>query len=192
MDRSRDDLIQPFQLEGARVRGHVVRLGPAVDEVLESHAYPEPVARVLGEAVALTALLSASLKFEGIFTLQIQSDGPVSLVVADFQTGGDLRAMAKFEPSAIAAVAADAALPDLLGKGHLAFTVDQGEDTERYQGIVELAGGNLAECAQSYFRRSEQIATAISLAAGRDPGRPLARRRHGDAANARRAAGGGR
>ncbi len=169
MDRSRDDLIQPFQLEGARVRGHVVRLGPAVDEVLGRHHYPEPVSRVLGEAVALAALLSASLKFDGIFTLQIQADGPVSLLVADYRTGGDLRAMAKFESGAVAAVAADAALPDLMGKGHLAFTVDQGEDTERYQGIVDLVGGSLAACAQSYFRRSEQIATAISLAAGIDP-----------------------
>ena len=150
------------------MRGHVVRLGPVVDQVLARHRYPEPVARVLGEALALTALLSASLKFDGIFTLQIQADGPVSLVVADYRTGGDLRAMAKFAPEAVAA-ADDAELSDLLGKGHLAFTVDQGDDTERYQGIVDLVGDSLAECAQSYFRRSEQIATAISLGAGRDP-----------------------
>ncbi len=150
------------------MRGHVVRLGPAVDQVLARHRYPEPVARVLGEALALTALLSASLKFDGIFTLQIQADGPVSLVVADYRTGGDLRAMAKFAPEALAA-ADDIGWSDLLGKGHLAFTVDQGDDTERYQGIVDLVGDSLAECAQSYFRRSEQIATAISLGAGRDP-----------------------
>ncbi len=150
------------------MRGHVVRLGPVVDQVLARHRYPEPVARVLGEALALTALLSASLKFDGIFTLQIQADGPVSLVVADYRTGGDLRAMAKFAPEAVAA-ADDAELSDLLGKGHLAFTVDQGDDTERYQGIVDLVGDSLAECAQSYFRRSEQITTAISLGAGRDP-----------------------
>ena len=162
-----DDLIQPFQLEGVKVRGHVVRLGPMVDEVLRRHEYPEPVSCVLGEALALTALLSASLKFDGIFTLQIQSDGPVNLIVADFRTGGDLRGMAKFEPAAVAR-ASGAALPELIGAGHLAFTVDQGEDTERYQGIVDLAGADLAACAQGYFRRSEQIATAISLAAGRD------------------------
>lgn len=165
-----DDLIQPFQIDGAAVRGHVVRLGPAAAEMLGRHTYPEAVSRLLGEAVALTALLTSTLKFEGIFTLQIQAAGPVTLMVVDCRSNGDLRAMASYKAEAFAAptdAIDDRAAAELLGKGHLAFTVDQGPDTERYQGIVELDGPTLADCAQAYFRRSEQLATAISLAAGR-------------------------
>lgn len=162
-----DNLIQPFHLAGGRVRGQLVRLGETVDTILRRHDYPETVLELLGEAVALTALLSATLKFDGIFTLQTQSDGPVSLMVTDFRTGGHLRAMAKFDEAAVEAVAA-VGRPDLrqlLGAGHLAFTVDQGEDTERYQGIVELDGSSLVECAQTYLKQSEQLATAIALSA---------------------------
>ncbi len=166
-----DDLIQPFQLHGARLRGHLVRLGPAADAILAAHDYPRPVSELVGQAVALTALLSASVKLEGTFTLQTQSDGPVKLMVSDFRTGGHLRGMAKFDAEAIAALddAEPPALPDLVGIGHLAFTIDQGEDTERYQGIVALEGASLAECAESYFRRSEQLATEIILAAAPGP-----------------------
>ena len=162
-----DNLIQPFHLAGGRVRGQLVRLGETVDTILKSHDYPEPVLEILGEALALTSLLSATLKFDGIFTLQTQSSGPVSLMVADFRTGGHLRAMAKFDGPAMAALAETDRpnLRQLLGTGHLAFTVDQGDDTERYQGIVELDGSSLVECAQAYFKQSEQLATVIALAA---------------------------
>lgn len=164
-----DNLIQPFHLAGGRVRGQLVRLGETVDAILTRHDYPEPVLRTLGEALALTSLLSATLKFEGIFTLQTQSTGPVSLMVTDFRTGGHLRGMAKFDKAAVDALpnSGRPTLPQLLGTGHLAFTVDQGEDTERYQGIVELSGSSLVECAQAYFKQSEQLATAIALSARR-------------------------
>ena len=166
-----DDYLRPFQIEGMTVRGRLVRLGPALDEILSRHDYPDLVSRLLGEAVALSSALAGALKFDGVFTLQTKGDGPLSAMVADVKSPGDLRGYAKFEPEAIAAFEADArpSIPRILGGGHIAFTVDQGADTERYQGIVALEGQSLADCAHNYFRESEQIDTAIVLACGRHP-----------------------
>jgi molecular chaperone Hsp33 len=169
------DLIQPFVLEVPSLRGRLVRLGPLVDTVLSRHDYPPSVAVLLGEMLALAAVLSSMLKFEGVFTLQTKGDGPVGLAVVDMTTGGELRAYAEFDA---ARLAGPAAAPDghgsaaraLLGEGYIAFTVDQGPHTERYQGIVELRGGTLADCLQHYFRQSEQLKTAVKLAAGRVDG----------------------
>jgi len=168
-----DDLIQPFQLNGVDVRGRLVRLGAVVDEIHRRHGYPEAVAGLLGEALALTALLAGTLKFDGSFTLQTKSDGPVPMMVTDYRTGGELRGYASVDQAALAATG-DARLDAgrLLGRGHIAFTVDQGEDTERYQGIVELAGTTLADCAHAYFRQSEQLQASFALACGRRPAGP--------------------
>jgi molecular chaperone Hsp33 len=165
-----DDLIRPFQLDGAGVRGRLVRLGPAVDEIIRRHGYPEGVSNLVGEAVALSALLAGALKFEGVFSVQAKGDGPVRTLLADFASPGRLRGYAQFDRSKVeGALAAKptgaASVPRLLGGGYIAFTVDQGEDTERYQGIVALEGATLADCAHQYFRESEQIRTAIRLAA---------------------------
>ncbi|MFP6773727.1 MAG: Hsp33 family molecular chaperone HslO [Alphaproteobacteria bacterium] len=166
-----DDYLRPFQIEGVTVRGRLVRLGPALHEILSRHGYPDLVSHLLGEAVALSSALAGALKFDGVFTLQTKGDGPLSAMVADVKSPGDLRGYAKFEPEAIAAFEADArpSIPRILGGGHIAFTVDQGADTERYQGIVALEGQSLADCAHNYFRESEQIDTAIVLACGRHP-----------------------
>ena len=166
-----DDYLRPFQIEGMTVRGRLVRLGPALHEILSRHGYPDLVSHLLGEAVALSSALAGALKFDGVFTLQTKGDGPLSAMVADVKSPGDLRGYAKFEPGAIAAFEADArpSIPRILGGGHIAFTVDQGADTERYQGIVALEGQSLADCAHNYFRESEQIDTAIVLACGRHP-----------------------
>jgi molecular chaperone Hsp33 len=166
-----DDYLRPFQIEGMTVRGRLVRLGPALHEILSRHGYPDLVSHLLGEAVALSSALAGALKFDGVFTLQTKGDGPLSAMVADVKSPGDLRGYAKFEPEAIAAFEADArpSIPRILGGGHIAFTVDQGADTERYQGIVALEGQSLADCAHNYFRESEQIDTAIVLACGRHP-----------------------
>lgn len=165
-----DDLIRPFQLDAAGVRGRLVRLGPAVDEIIRRHGYPDGVSNLVGEAVALSALLAGALKFEGVFSVQAKGDGPVRALVADFASPGRLRGYAQFDRSAVqGALAAKpegaASVPRLLGGGYIAFTVDQGEETERYQGIVALEGATLADCAHQYFRESEQIRTAIRLAA---------------------------
>lgn len=172
-----DDLILPFQAENARVTGRLVKLGPTVDTILSRHAYPEPVSKLLGEAVALTALLGASLKFEGKFILQASTDGPVDLLVADYQVPGRLRGYARFSPERVAALEDEGGR--LLGQGHFAMTIDRGADTERYQGVVPLEGETLADAADTYFRQSEQLPTFIRVAVARayrprgEGGRPL-------------------
>jgi molecular chaperone Hsp33 len=161
----RDDLVMAFEAEGLDARGRIVRLGPAADAILSRHAYPAPVSRLLGEAIALAVLLGASLKFEGRFILQTQSDGPVSLMVVDFDTPDSIRAWASFDADRVrAAEEAGGGPTDLLGSGHLAMTIDQGQDTSRYQAIVPLEGETLAEAADLYFRQSEQIPTLVRLA----------------------------
>ncbi len=159
-----DDLILPFQAEQADVVGRLVKLGPTVDTILSRHDYPEPVSQLLGEAVALTALLGAALKFEGKFILQASTDGPVDLLVADYQVPGGLRGYARFSAERLAELPANGRL---LGEGNLAMTIDRGVDTERYQGVVPLEGESLTEAADTYFRQSEQLPTFIRLAVAR-------------------------
>src|SRR5689334_10250122 len=165
-----DDTVMPFEVAKLDLRGRVVRLGPAVDEILARHAYPAPVAKLLGEAIVLTALLGSSLKFEGRFILQTQTDGPVRMLIVDFVTPDRVRACARFDkPRVEAAVAegrADAGA--LLGNGHLAMTIDRGPDMNRYQGLVALQGGTLEDAAHEYFLRSEQIPTRVRLAVGEE------------------------
>ena len=158
-----DDLILPFQAEHADVFGRLVKLGPTVDTILSQHAYPEPVSRLLGEAVALTALLGAALKSEGKFILQASTDGPIDLLVADYEVPGRLRGYARFSAERVAELA-DEGETALLGHGHLAMTIDRGTETERYQGVVPLEGESLTEAADTYFRQSEQLPTFIRLA----------------------------
>lgn len=167
----------PFQTERTSLRGRLVRLGPLLDHVLGRHEYPPPVARLLGETVLLAAALASNLKYEGVFTLQIKGDGPVGLVVVDVlgslaATPRVIRGTARFDRDAVAKMSADPHMlqMSLAGKGWLAFTVDQGPDTERYQGIVELRGRTLAECVQHYFLQSEQLATALSVAIDKQDG----------------------
>jgi len=163
---SADDTILPFQVEALDLRGRVVRFGPAVDTILSRHNYPVPVAKLLGEAIVLTVLLGSTLKFEGRFILQTQSDGPVRMLVIDYTTPGKVRACARFDAARVAAaIASGVADPGaLLGHGHLAMTIDQGPDTARYQGIVALEGKDLEHAAHEYFLRSEQIPTRVRLA----------------------------
>jgi molecular chaperone Hsp33 len=166
-----DDLVEPFEIEPFQLRGRLVRLGPTLDSIVKRHDYPPAVGTVLGEAIALAVALSSTLKYDGVFTLQTKGDGPIRLLVADVTTGGAVRGYAQYDPAKLAEVAASggaASVPRLLGAGYLAFTVDQGEDTERYQGIVALEGATLAECVHHYFRQSEQIAAGIKVAVDRD------------------------
>jgi molecular chaperone Hsp33 len=162
---SGDDHVVPFEVGPLDVRGRIVQLGPLLDQILERHDYPEPVARLLAEACVVTVLLGTSLKFEGRFILQTRSDGPVDLLVADFATPHALRAYARFDADRLAEVEASgkATPADLLGSGVLALTIDQGVHTQRYQGIVELDGTSLEDAARTYFRQSEQIPTDLRL-----------------------------
>jgi molecular chaperone Hsp33 len=167
---SADDTILPFEVEALEIRGRLVRLGPAVDSILRRHDYPQPVAKLVGEAIVLTVLLGSVLKFEGRFILQTQTDGPVKMLVVDYRTPGTVRALASFDKGRVAA--AMAAAKDgqgaLLGHGHLAMTIDQGPDTARYQGLVALEGKDLEHAAHEYFLRSEQIPTRVRLAVGEE------------------------
>ena len=156
-----DDAALPFEVDALDLRGRMTRLGPALDDILTRHDYPAPVGKLLGEAIVLTTLLGSSLKFEGRFILQTQTDGPVSFLIVDFQAPDRLRAYARFDARRLREGQDSGAL---LGKGHLAMTIDQGPDTARYQGIVALEGKSLEHAAHEYFLRSEQIPTRVRLA----------------------------
>jgi molecular chaperone Hsp33 len=165
-----DNSVLPFQVDALDIRGRVVRVGSMLDAVLVHHDYPNGVKRVVGEAVALTVLLGSSLKFEGRFILQTQTDGPVDMVVVDFVSPDKVRAYARFDAEAVAqAEASNAAAPALLiGRGHLAMTIDPGLSANRYQGVVALEGDGLEAAAHQYFQQSEQIPTRVRLAVGEE------------------------
>jgi molecular chaperone Hsp33 len=161
-----DDRALPFQVEGLDVRGRVVTLGPSIDTILQRHDFPVPVKRVVAEAAVLASLLATSLKDVGRFILQTQTDGPVSLVVVDVRTPGQIRATASFNADAVEQAAAEGPVDSslLLGSGTLAMTVEQGQAQQRYQGYVPLQDETLEAAAHTYFRQSEQIPTRIRLA----------------------------
>jgi molecular chaperone Hsp33 len=161
-----DNLLRPFQLERSALRGRVVRLGALVDRVLTRHDYPEPVGRMLGELFVLAATLAGGLKFNGTFSLQIQSDGPVSLMLADCTNEGAMRGYARYDEARLARTSGTD-VHALLGHGRLAFTVDQNQLGQAYQGIVELSGPTLTDCMQAYFRQSEQLKTGLKIAVDR-------------------------
>jgi len=170
--RGPDDVIQPFVLESSGVRGRLVRLGPVAENILGRHDYPEPVARLLAEMLALAGVLSSMMKFDGIFTVQTSGDGPVRMLVVDFTSDGAVRGYADYDRDRLAETPLDpdaqnAEVLRLLGSGRLAFIVDLANSQERYQGIVELQGQSLAECLQHYFQQSEQVASGIRLSAQR-------------------------
>jgi molecular chaperone Hsp33 len=158
-----DDIVLPFAVESLSTRGRLVRLGPAIDQLLKRHDYPEPVARLVAEAVTLAALLGSTLKLNGRFQLQTKSDGPVTMLLVDFDAPSHLRALARFDRSRLEGASSG---DDLLGHGHMAFTIDPGGEMTRYQGVIALEGQGLEAAAHHYFERSEQIPTLVRLAVG--------------------------
>ena len=170
-----DNLLQPFQIESMAAQGRLVRLGDAVQAVVSAHDYPPDVARVLGEAQAIAGVIAGTLKFDGVLTFQIKGDGPVNMLVVDVTSDGAMRGYAQFDDKKLAAVSAQPGavkgprqdVPRLFGGGYLALTVDQGPDTERYQGIVPLEGATLTDCAHTYFRQSVQLDAVLKVAVDR-------------------------
>lgn len=159
--------VQPFHLRDKPVRGRLARLGPLADALLTRHDNHPAVTALAGQALALTAGLAAALKFRGSFSLQAKGDGPVPMLLADCTDGGALRGYARADAERFASLIADGAEPsaaDLLGKGYLAFTCDQGPDMDRYQGLVAIEGDSLTDMTGTYFRTSEQLATHVHLA----------------------------
>lgn len=159
------DNLLGFSVPGRNARGRLGRLGPTLNAILAAHAYPPPVARLLGEALTLTALLGAMLRAdEGQLTLQAQSHGAViDLLVCDWRAGG-LRGYLRHDPERLARLGKRPSLHALMGTGYLAITLDQTASAERYQGIVPLEGGSLATIAEHYFAQSEQLPTLVRLA----------------------------
>lgn len=162
------DFVQTFQIEDLDIRGRLVRLGDSFQAAIAAHEYPAPLARLIGETMVLTAILATALKFDGVFSLQAQGDGPVSLVMADVTSDGAMRAYAKLKTGTTFESIDGVSIPQMMGAGYMALTVDQGPDTERYQGITELNGATLAQCAHNYFHQSEQLETAIAIVSSLD------------------------
>ena len=159
-----------FYVNNGAFLGRIVRLDKVVNTILQKHAYPLPVSGALAESCALAALLSSLLKYDGLFTLQTKSSGPVGMLVVDVTSEGKMRACATFDENHLKKAQGlrkkDGELeetPHLLGNGYIAFTVDQGDKANLYQGIVDLQGKNLSECAMRYFKMSEQIETYLQL-----------------------------
>ena len=159
------DRVQGFILPERHARGRMVRLGGALNAVLAAHGYPRALERVLAEALTVTALLGSTLKdADGQMTLQAQTErGTIDLLVCDYR-GGEMRGYLRHDPARLAEMPAGPSLFALFGKGYLAITFDQAASGERYQGIVPLEGGSLAEAVESYFAQSEQIPSLVRVA----------------------------
>lgn len=159
--------ICPFHLPGKPVRGRLVRLGLLADALLTRHDNHPAVTNLAGQALALAAALASALKFQGSFSLQAKGDGPVPMLLADCTDTGALRGYARADQERLAVLLDGNAAPDaaaLLGSGYLAFSVDQGPDRERHQGIVSIEGTTLADMALHYFETSEQLQCGLRLA----------------------------
>jgi molecular chaperone Hsp33 len=169
-EEAEDDHVQPFQVDALDLRGRIVRLGPALSELLAHHDYPPPVARLVAEAATLAALLGSTLKQMGRFIFQTQTDGPVDMLVVDITAPDRVRAYARFDVARVEAAVArgETGSGALLGRGHLAMTIEPGGDTNRYQGVVALEGEGLEAAAHRYFAQSEQIPSRVRLAIGEE------------------------
>ncbi|HXQ30561.1 MAG TPA: Hsp33 family molecular chaperone HslO, partial [Steroidobacteraceae bacterium] len=154
------DILRRFMFERFPVRGYIVHLDASWRALIEHHAYPPVVRDTLGEAVAATMLLGATLKFEGLLTLQMQGPGPMHLLVVQATHRHALRGVARWRGEVT-----DRNLEALTGGGQVTVTVENGDRSSRYQGIVPVTGARLADCFEDYFARSEQLPTRLWLAA---------------------------
>lgn len=168
------DHVTVFQLDDQPVRGRAVKLGPALDAALNPHGkarYPDVVARLLGEAMMTGALVAQSMKFDGRLVVQCHgtNKGAISLLIADCTTDGNIRGYARWDADMLKEIELDSRIPGadiLLGGGTFSMTIDQGPETDQYQGIAAIEGASLSSCAEHYFNQSEQIPTRIALACG--------------------------
>lgn len=163
------DALNRYLFDGASVRGELVQLGDTYQQIISSNDYPAPVKTLLGELLVATSLLTATLKFEGSITVQVQGDGPVSLAVINGDQNQKLRGVARWDGD----IKADSSIHDLMGKGYMVITIIPTHG-ERYQGVVGLEGDTLAACLEAYFKNSEQLQTRIWLRTGEFEGQPKA------------------
>jgi molecular chaperone Hsp33 len=170
-----DDTVLPFQLDASDIRGRVARLDGVLDRVLEQHDYPPAIEALVAEMALLTALIGQTVKLRWKLSLQVRGDGPARLIATDYYAPEEdgaparIRAYASYDAERLAGIeeAGDIHPFELIGKGYFAILIDQGPDMVPYQGITPIAGGSLADCAQTYFAQSEQIPTRFALAYGR-------------------------
>ncbi|MEH0667574.1 Hsp33 family molecular chaperone HslO [Vibrio scophthalmi] len=163
------NVLNRYLFEDLSVRGELVQLDEAYQRIISSKEYPVAIQKLLGELLVSTTLLTATLKFEGSITLQLQGDGPVSLAVINGDNKQKIRGVARFEGD----IADDASIHDMMGKGYLVITIDP-KQGERYQGIVALEGDTLAEILEGYFANSEQLKTRLWIRTGEYEGTPKA------------------
>jgi len=161
-DKPNNDFIQPFLIDRSAIRGRLVRLETSVNNILRAHNYPLPVSLHLAEQLVLAALLSATLSDDGILTVQAKGDGPVRFIVVDVMAGGEIRGYAEVDEKALEKLKSHG-LRDVLGKGYLAVTLDQGGEAQRYQGIVELTGDTLSDAFRGYFLQSQQAEVMVHV-----------------------------
>lgn len=160
------NVLNRYLFEDLSVRGELVQLDDAYQHIISSKEYPAALKKLLGELLVSTTLLTATLKFEGSITLQLQGDGPVSLAVINGDHDQKLRGVARWEGD----ITDNASIHDMMGKGYLVITIDP-KQGERYQGIVALEGDNLAEVLEGYFANSEQLKTRLWLRTGEVEGK---------------------
>lgn len=160
-----NNLLHRYLFEDLSVRGELVQLDTAYQQIIANKDYPQPLQNLLGELLVATSLLTATLKFEGSITLQLQGDGPVSLVVINGDHDQKIRGVARWEGQ----IADDANLHQMIGKGHLVITISP-DKGERYQGVVGLEGDTLSEVLEDYFERSEQLKTRLWFRTGEHDG----------------------
>lgn len=163
------DQLHRYLFENYAVRGELVTVSETLEQILANHNYPQPVKNVLAELLVATSLLTATLKFEGDITVQLQGDGPMTLAVINGNNHQQLRGVARVQGD----IPADADLKTLVGNGYLVITISPAEG-ERYQGVVGLEGDTLAACLEDYFQRSEQLPTRLIIRTGESDGKPAA------------------
>ncbi|MDB1122505.1 Hsp33 family molecular chaperone HslO [Vibrio algarum] len=163
------DVLSRYLFEDLSVRGELVQLDKSYQEIISSKEYPAPIQNLLGELLVATTLLTATLKFEGSITLQLQGDGPVSLAVINGDNDQKVRGVARWEGD----IPSDATFHQLIGKGQLVITISP-DKGERYQGVVGLEGDDLAKVLENYFIRSEQLKTRLWIRLGQQNGAPHA------------------
>ncbi len=155
------DISVPFILPLFSARGRLVRLEDVSTNIINQHNYPFPIAKILAEVLSTSAALAGLLKYEGIFTLQTKSQGPIKLLVVDMTHTGNMRGYAQYKKEH---VQEGDRFSQLFKEGYLVFTVDQQKNADQYQGIVELHRESLSSAIEHYFDQSEQLKTKIIIA----------------------------
>ncbi|MFP1853360.1 Hsp33 family molecular chaperone HslO [Lonsdalea quercina] len=166
---STHDQLHRYLFESHAVRGELVTVGDTLQQVLKNHDYPAPVQTLLGELLVATSLLTATLKFSGDITVQLQGDGPLKLAVINGNNAQQMRGVARLQGD----IAPESSLHDMIGNGYLVITITPTEG-ERYQGVVGLEGDTLSACLENYFQQSEQLPTRLFIRTGEHDGKPCA------------------